>query len=122
MENVQIEALHELIDRNPESRFLALAQSQLAVRDENVGEPIHRHTLDFGQFVLFQNHAEKKRSVLKGNFLGGKRERKGYAIHNAEKNQSLDSFAAKSGNGGLEIGFDDLLEERVECRLMKRVG
>lgn len=50
------------------------------------------------------------------------RERKGYAIHNAEKNQSLDSFAAKSGNGGLEVRFDDLLEERVECWLMKRAG
>lgn len=70
VENVQIETLHELVDRNPESRFLAFAQSQLAVRDENVGESIHRHALDFGHFVLFENHAEKKRSVLKGNFLG----------------------------------------------------
>lgn len=53
MENVQIETLHELLDRDPESRFLAFAQSQLAVRDENVGESIHRHALDFGHLVLF---------------------------------------------------------------------
>ena len=75
MENIQIEALHELIDRDPQSRFLAFARSQIAVRNEDVGQSIHCHALHFGRFILFENHAEKQRRVLQRNVLRWNREK-----------------------------------------------